>query len=125
MKRSRTVLLAAIALSPLMAGPSIATSRPLMGGEAVLGKWILARAGTEKTCPVTLSQKAGVNQAKASATCLKALNLRSITQWRGAPDGIALADKEGDTVVFFSLVNASFFRGAGNFRDLTLTRPKP
>jgi|GEM_PF-5755393 len=123
MKRCRSVLLAAIAMSPLLASPSHATSRPLMGGEAVLGKWVLARAGTAGTCSVTLSQKGAVKQAKASAACLKVLNLPPIARWRGAPDGIALADKEGDTVVFFSLVGSKLFRGAGAFRDLTLTRP--
>lgn len=123
MRRCRTVLLAAIAISPLVGGPSNATSRPLMGGEAVLGKWTLARAGTARTCSVTLSQNGGMKHAKTSPACLKALNLMPIAQWRGAPDGIALADKEGDTVVFFSLVSTSSFRGAGTFRDLTLTRP--
>jgi hypothetical protein len=125
MKIYQAALIAALAASLSWVSPAQATSRPLMDGDAVIGKWTLARAGTSGTCSIELSQTNQTQSAKASAACLKALKLKPITAWRGAPDGIALVNKAGETIAFFSPIGKNTYRGIGPDRALTLTRPKP
>lgn len=106
-------------------GAADAMTPALLDPQALAGTWVLTKPGLE-SCRLTLKTDP-VESADGFAldigTCKKISALTHVTNWRVAPDGIALAEADRTTVYFMSKHGENLFKGTGKFGGgWTMTR---
>ncbi|MFZ4835294.1 AprI/Inh family metalloprotease inhibitor [Rouxiella sp. Mn2063] len=105
----------------------MASSMVLPSAESLSGEWTVADKA--QSCVVHLSaqsdQSANGFQLRLLSDCPHDVLPQAPVAWRPTPDGIALLDKEGLTVVFFSQDGEHYRSQIWDSAGKILTRNKP
>jgi hypothetical protein len=112
----------AMAGGMIVTGTVMASSLILPTAQSLAGQWQVADAEQQCQIVFSASEQSETNgyQLVDQQGCLKKVLAAEVVGWRPAPDGIALLQADGSTLVFFSRDGGIYRNQLGAADGLTL-----